>query len=158
MLSIVNDGQQVASTNYFDSEHARCGLCFLSWNAGCARVLLPDSMVPHLIEMRTADLVIVSRGPWTAKGGVDALELLFEDGSSHPYSIHMGISQTDRILPESDQGKDFIVAIWTRDGEQLRLPAKYRLAQALPWLQPWGVANPAPSPSLVINIVVVEEG
>lgn len=137
MFTIINDGQKVESTNYFDSVHAKRGLYFLSWNAGCARVLLPDSMIPQLTEMRTAHLVIVSRGPWTAKGGIDALELLFEDGSNSPYCLHMTMEQTDRSLPESDQGGGFVVAVWTRQGEQLRLPAKYRIVHTLPCLEPW---------------------
>lgn len=137
MFTIINDGQKVESTNYFDSEHAKHGLYFLSWNAGCARVLLPDSMIPHLTDMRTANLVIVTRGPWIQKGVNDALELLFEDGSNSPYCLHMTMEQTDRTLPESDQGGGFVVAVWTRHGEQLRLPAKYRTASALPCLKPW---------------------
>lgn len=140
MFKIVNDGQRIIETNYWDSEHAQAGLCFLSWNAGAARVLLPDLMLPAALkEMRTAKYVIVSRGPWVDQGGRDALEVLFEDGSDDPYCLHLVAEQSDRMLPEDNQGGGFVVTVWTRRGEQLRLDGKYRVVGKIPCLDPWSV-------------------
>ncbi len=137
MLTIQNRGQAIASTNYWDSEHALAGYCYLTWNAGAARLLVPDSLKHALPEMRGAKYVIVSRGPWVDQGGRDALELLFEDNSDNPYCVHLVAEQTDRLLPEENQGSGFIVAIWTKGGEKFRVPGKYRVVPAIPCLDPW---------------------
>lgn len=137
MTSIVNDGQRIAQTDYFDSEEAGKGFCFLSWNAGAARVLIPDAMAPMLTDMQAAQYVIISRGPWEDYGGRDAFELLFEDGSDAPFCLYIVAEQTDRLLPESEQGGGFVVTIWTRLGEQLRLGGRYRTVECLPCLDPW---------------------
>lgn len=137
MLTITNKGQAIASTNYWDSDHAAAGYCFLSWNAGAARLLLPDSQKLMLPEMRTAKYVIISRGPWMDQGGRDALELLFEDGSDSPFCLHLVAEQADRMLPEDSQGGGFFFTVWTRGGEKLRLPGKYREVQSIPCLDQW---------------------
>lgn len=139
MLKIENKGQAVASTNYWDSEHAKAGYCFLSWNAGAARLLLPDSQKLLLKEMRSAKFVIVSRGPWPEHGGREALELLFEDDSDAPFCLHLVAEQCDRLIPETDQGGGFAVTVWTRGGEKLRVPGQYRQVASLPCLEPWVV-------------------
>lgn len=43
MITISNDGQKIVSTNYWDTEHAKRGFLYLSWNAGAGRLLLPDT-------------------------------------------------------------------------------------------------------------------
>lgn len=137
MLELVNSGQEITSTNYWDSPHAARGYCYLSWNAGAARLLLPDSLSGTLPEMRTASEIIVSRGPWHDHGGRDAIELLFEDGSSVPYCLHIVAEQTDRLLPEDNQGGGFVVAVWTRSGKKIERPGKYRVVSGIPCLEPW---------------------
>ncbi len=81
MLMIGNNGQSISSTNYWDSEPAKSGFCFLSWNANAARLLVPDTFESAISEMRSAKYVIVSRGPWPEQSRREALELLFEDES-----------------------------------------------------------------------------
>jgi hypothetical protein len=138
-VRIENAGQRIIETDYWDSEHAQRGLMYLTWNAGAARLLLPDGIKGELREMRGARYVIISRGPWHEQGGRDALELLFEDGSDAPYVVHLVAEQTDRLLPEDNQGGGFAVTVWTRGGEKLRLPGKYREVETLPCLEPWSV-------------------
>lgn len=139
MLQIINKGQAVANTNFWDSEQAAAGYCYLTWNAGAARLLIPDSQKMMLTEMRSAKVVIVSRGPWTDQGGREALELLFEDESDAPFCLHLTTEMCDRLLPETDQGGGFMVTVWTRCGERLRLPGKYREVSVIPCLEPWVV-------------------
>ena len=138
LLKFENRGQAIASTNYWDSEHAKGGFCYLSWNAGAARLLIPDSQKLLLHDMRSADYVIISRGPWTEKGKRDALELLFEDNSERPFCLHMTSEQTDRLLPESEQGSGFVLTVWTRGGLKLRMPGRYRTVREIPCLMEWG--------------------
>lgn len=134
MISIVNEGQAIKNTDYWQTEQARAGYLFLSWNAGAARLLIPDAAKPLLKEMRGAEYVIISKGELD---GRPALELLFEDGSDAPFVVHMSTGQTDRLLPEDNQGGSFVVTVWTRAGNQLRYPGKYREVGKLPDLSPW---------------------
>ncbi|MBG0908456.1 hypothetical protein FVB23_23820 [Escherichia coli] len=64
-------------------------------------------------------------------------ELIFEDGSDAPFVIHMLSEQCDRLLPENNQGGGFVVTVWTRGGNQLRYPGKYRVVENLPDVSPW---------------------
>lgn len=137
MLEIINKGPELARTNYFDSEHAAKGLYFLSWNAGAGRLLVPDSRLPEMVEMKTATYVIVSRGPWPERGGREGIELLFEDGSDAPFCLHLSVEQCDRLLPEIDQGGGFELVVWTRSGRGAAWPGKYRQVTQIPSLEPW---------------------
>jgi len=137
MIVIENDGLALVTTNYWETELARQGFCFLSWNAGAGRLLVPDALAHYIREMRTGKYVIVSRGPWKAHGGRDGLELLFEDESDAPFCVHIEARMTDRLLPSSDQGGGFEIVVYTRSGEQMRLPGKYRKVPSIPWMKPW---------------------
>ncbi len=135
MIKIVNDGQRIVETNYFDHPNAMGGLFFVSWNAGACRLLVPDSMRADLHDMQTAKYVIISSGKWSGKG--NALEILFEDDSDCPYVINLQIEQTDRSIPDTDQGGGLVFTAWDRHGERLQLPGKYRCVDRLPCLLPW---------------------
>lgn len=137
MIIIQNRGQAILSTDYWDSEHARHGFLCLSWNAGCARILVPDAAKVMLREMRSAREVIISRGPWTEQGGRDAIEVLWEDDTDEPFSALLVADQCDRLIPDTEQGGGFDVAVWTRGGLKQRWPGRYRRVDALPCLQPW---------------------
>lgn len=133
-INIVNEGQAIRQTNYWNTEHAAAGLVFLSCNAGAARLLVPDAAKGMLSEMRGTKYVVISRGSYE---GRDALELLFEDESDAPFCIHLMMEQSDRMLPENEQGGGFVVTIWTRGGQKHRFNGKYRVVTTLPCLEPW---------------------
>lgn len=137
LILIENNGAAIASSNFWDTVQAQRGLVFLSWNAGSGRLLLPDSQRHLLEDMRTAQFVIVSRGIWTIMDSRVGLELLFEDESDAPFAIHIVENQFDRDLPATNESGGFAVTVWTRDGEQLRLPGKYRRVDSIPCLDPW---------------------
>ena len=71
MLHLANQGQKIVSTNFWDTEMARRGYAYLSWNAGAARLLLPGALGPAVREMKSAKYVIVSRGRWAEAGRDD---------------------------------------------------------------------------------------
>lgn len=137
-IMIVNKQQLIntASTNYWDTEYAKKGALYLSWNAGAARLLVPDQHIESIREMRTAKNVIISFGPLFGAEGPQVLELLFEDKSESPFVAMMGMNQTDRppCKPSSDS---FPFTVWTRKGLRLRLMARTRLVPSIPWVQPW---------------------
>lgn len=134
IITIENDGPKIKSTNYWESENARKGLVYLSTNAGCVRLLVPDISSGFISEMKTGKHVIMSRGPWPAAGKDDAVELLFEDFTDTPFAIHLQAGQCD-MLPDGKGGWSF--AAWTREGVQVELPLKYRRVREIPWLRPW---------------------
>lgn len=136
-MLILNAGPTVSETDYFDSPAAKAGYLYLSWNAGAARLLVPDSRHGWLNEMATASEVIISRGPWSAARGRDALELLFEDGSDAPFAIRLTMEQTDRLPTEAVITDGLELHVLTRTGQMLRLPARYRRVSAVPCMQPW---------------------
>ena len=135
-LTIENNGPDISNTNYFDSEHAQRGYFYLSTNAGCVRLLVPDNQIQTIAEFKAATkYVILSRGTWPKQKKNDGLELLFEDFSDTPYVIHFGVEQCD-MLPNGDG--DWAFAAWTRHGKQFECPLKYRKVKEIPCLKAWG--------------------
>ena len=141
-IQITHDGPRLVSTDYWSSEHAAHGLLYLSINAGAFRLLLPPTQMESLIDMRTAREVIISRGPWPDQHRADAFELLFDDGSSSPFVLHLDSRQVDRLPADRDARKDYRCTVWTPDPATgapscvLDLPAYYRLSKRLPDLRP----------------------
>lgn len=103
-IHIENNGALISRTNYWETENAKRGYAYLSINAGSYRLLVPPGLQSLLTDMGDPDSVIISRGPWPAQGQQDAVELLFEDGTSSPYCLHMVPEQIDRFPLVSDQG------------------------------------------------------
>jgi len=132
-IEIGNNGQEITDTNYWYTPHAQKGHFYLSWNAGAARLLVPRSQLSTIDEMKTGKLVIISRGEYENR---DALELLFEDYTDTPYFITLVTDQTDRLLPASDAGSEFVFSVWTENGKQFTLKAMYRTVGKLPFLNP----------------------
>ncbi len=137
LLIFANDHQNIRSTNYFDSEQAARGFLYLSWNAGAGRLLIPDNKLPLLTEMQTGKFVVVSAGPWPEQRRTNVLELMFEDHTDSPLSLHIGSDQCDRVLPSKDEGGGFVIAAWGRDGLLASWPGKFRKVKRIPCLLPW---------------------
>jgi hypothetical protein len=135
-LVIENSGPAIASSDFWDSEYARKGYFYLSFNAGAARLLIPDSRIAQVEELQTGELVIISQGP--GMGRKDMTEVLFEDNTDVPYSIHIGSEQVDRFLPASDHGRDVPFTAWGRNAVLLfERPGKFRRVKKIPCLEPW---------------------
>ncbi len=137
MITIANDGPLITHTNYWHSEYFHSGYALLSWNAGVARLLLPDSMKPGLRDMKTAKHVIISRGPMLHAGGRDGLEILFEDFSDQPYALSMGTEQALQ-MPADAVRENFRLTVWTRGGLKQSHRAMFRRVAQLPCMAPWG--------------------
>ncbi|MEQ9883241.1 hypothetical protein ABRP83_13805 [Pectobacterium brasiliense] len=132
MISIANNGQSIEHTTYFDSQPATAGFLYASWNAGALRILLPDSALDMLIEMKMGTQVGVTRG--TLQGRKDALEIMFDDNSDAPYAIHIVREQYDNLI--RDENVSITVSVWGRSGKLAEWPGFYRTAQTLPFLEP----------------------
>jgi hypothetical protein len=140
MILFSNDGAEIVKTNYFDSDWAVEGYFFLTWNAGVARLVVPDSRLDLLNDLTSAEFVILSTGPWdtlSADGRRDMIELLFEDSSDAPLALHISMEQTDRALAISPDTDKATLTIWTRAGKQAEKVCRLRRAEKVPCLDPW---------------------
>jgi hypothetical protein len=138
---VKNEGKSIVDTNFWGSEMEHAGRIYCSTNAGAVRLLLPRSMLAMLDECRTADYVILSRGPWPEEGQKDAVELLFEDRTESPYAMHLTANSFDLVPGEPTAGREWSLSIWTgtngRPEMAMQLPCKWRRSKRLPDLSPW---------------------
>lgn len=109
----------------------------MSWNAGAARLLIPELNEHMIDEVETAQYVVISKGLWKEQNNNNALEILFEDGSDAPFSIQLLANQCDRHLPHSDHRCDVDFLAYTRKGLAFKLSGKYRVVESIPCLEPW---------------------
>lgn len=114
MFTIINEGQEILSTNYFESENASHGYYFLSINAGCIRLLVPKKMIYDLHDMSKAKKIIITYGKWPEENNRKAFLIKFDDGSELPYISIVTEEQCDRLIKEEKYIVDF--SVWTEDG------------------------------------------
>lgn len=142
LIAIENHGPLIVSTNYWESEAEAAGKVFVSCNAGAIRLLLPRTGLGDVIgEWRTSKYVIVSRGPWPAQQIVEAVELLFEDGSQSPYCLHLTSNSFDMLPAEPTPGSEWVFTAWMwkkgKPHKAFERPAKWRRSAKIPDLKPW---------------------
>ncbi len=103
-MSIVfqNDKQLITSTNYFETEHAKSGLCFLSVNAGAIRLLLPASLEKHLVDMKDTSVEIEKNIERT-----DSLVVWFDDRTDAPFRLQIDYQMCDHV-PKKDTWDFFV--------------------------------------------------
>lgn len=129
--------QDIAHTNYWDSEYARNGHLFLSVSSGAFRLLVPHSHCGEIERLRSCERLIVSRGPWPGQGRRLGLELFcqYEDGL--PHAIHLGAEQVD-IIPGHDAKADLTFSAWTAGpNKELERECCFRWVKEIPCLEPW---------------------
>ena len=108
LIEIANDGQMLAGTTYWQTEHASAGMCYLSGNAGAWRLLVPEAAEGLLAEMHTGRTATIEpslhiAGNW---------DVVFDDGTDSPFSIALSPGQIDRAL---DSGPCRLT-VWTEAG------------------------------------------
>lgn len=137
-LIIENKGQDIVRTFFWETEMAKRGFLFLSSNAGAFRLLVPLTF-GDIHEFQLAKDIIITRGFWERSKG-DAMEILVNDGSDNPYSLHLSQSQLDRWPSSNDVGKTFVFTIWTNVSGNpfcsFKSECLYRVAEKLPYLKP----------------------
>jgi hypothetical protein len=146
---LLNDGPLIASTNFWDSHRAKDGLLFLTYNAYAARLLVPDSQLQLLAEMRTGKYVIISAGPRAGKSGRDGVELMFEDDTDSPFALTLDEVQLAGFFPDSANEWKFVVTVWTRAGLQMKFAGRYRSVPRIPFLLPWVEKRDGPAGKLI---------
>lgn len=109
LISVANAGPDIADTNFWFTDHAARGLCFLSSNAGTLRLLVPQAAERFLPEMLTGRSV-------TIEGSivqVNAWDIVFDDGTPSPFCISVDPKMMDRGL----QPGRCVFTIWTKAGK-----------------------------------------
>jgi len=112
LLTIINDGPLITSTNYWQTDMAKAGKFYLSTNAGCFRLLVPARHLGSLRDMRAAQTCVVSRGPSPDLRLPDALEVLFDDGTEDPWALHLAPGAIDRMPLDQDALQAWTLAVW----------------------------------------------
>lgn len=98
MLTINNDGDKIADTNFWQTEYNDRGLAYLSANADALRLLIPMSAVADwLPEIKTGKRVLIE--PPARAGYPNHIDVVFDDGTDSPFSICLDRTrQVDRTL------------------------------------------------------------
>jgi len=141
MLKITNHGPLIVWTNYWETDLARAGKVFASVNAGAIRVLLPPARYDDLADMRAGTHCVLSRGPWPEAGALQAVEIMWQDDTDSPYSMHLTPESFDLLPAKPEAGREWVLSVWTRkDGQPhkaLERICHWRRAAKLPCLAPW---------------------
>lgn len=135
VIKIDNNGPDIEYTNYWNLSLAKEGFLYLSMHAGVARLLVPPEHTDVLADMAWgAKRAILTKGMWN---GQEAYEIMFEGRKNEPYAVFIKTKQVDQPLSDDDQNKEFTLTVWTREGKQAEMPAWYRKAEELPYLEPY---------------------
>jgi hypothetical protein len=139
-LKIENDGPNIVACNFWDLPEAR-GKVLVSCHAGTFRVLWPRDRYRELPGLQMAKDCVISRGPWEAAGLADAFEVLFDDGSSSPFALHLAKESFVPVPRRADANREWSLSVWTAGADGvprcvLRRSCWYRLSRRLPDLRP----------------------
>lgn len=118
MFSIINNGGDILSTNYYDSEAAKEGFCLLTGNAGTLRLLVPERFEHCLAEIRTGKKVVIEKSLMDHR----CIDIVFEDGSNSPFFIALDKRLTMNI---GGRKRNVDFAVWTRKGKQYTSKADF---------------------------------
>jgi hypothetical protein len=116
LIAIGNNVMDISSTNFWETSWAQSGLCFLSWNAGAGRLLVPKQTAKTAMsDMLTAKKIIIDRRSCRPGLRSTHFDVVFDDGSNRPYVLSMSHEMTDRSLG-SACNKPRPFSVWTESG------------------------------------------
>ena len=117
MFHLINHGQLILSTNYWETDIAHEGFLYLTANAGALRLLVPKC-AKHLIkEMFTGRSVTVEPSAFVA----NAVDIVFEDGTDTPFFVTIMTGQSDvKLMP----AKNVPFTVWTLEGMHMATNAE----------------------------------
>lgn len=133
LITVNHKGSQMLATNYFQSKLAAAGQPYLYWSPGFGRLLIPDSKLCDVNELKNCEHVVISRGQMQ---DVDCVEIMFEDSTSTPNAYHLMMNAVSRELPAIDNGSEFIFQAIGSDGKEFECKGVYRVVDELPCLLP----------------------
>lgn len=119
LISISNSHQNIKETNYWETEQAKSGLCFMSGNAGALRLLVPKSAEGYLADMKTGKRVTIEKSLYSPR----CIDVVFEDGTDSPFFVALDKSMA---LGVSKPGTNIPFSVWTEEGLQVKLHANVK--------------------------------
>lgn len=127
-MQILNDGNRITSTDYWQTEHAARGLLYLSMNAGALRLLVPRASEGMLKLWKRANRAAVQIA---GAASVGLVHIVFEDDTNDPQFITIDARQCDRLPPAEEAGQWRPLVIYT---PSLNNPAGVVQRRSLPAL------------------------
>lgn len=94
MIVVLNDGPEIAGTNYWNLPLAKQGFCLLTGNAGHWRLLLPGCLAEAVQEFLSVERALIGSSVEIA-GRVD---IVADDGTQAPYYISIDKVMIDREI------------------------------------------------------------
>lgn len=137
VIKVENNGSEITSTNFWESAFNSNGLMLMSINKNSFRLLVPENCKDFdLKELMTGkDDIILSFGKLY---GRSALEILFDDHTNSPYSIHIGTDQMDRLPIGCKRSETYTFIIYQKGLKKvLETTCHYRNVNLLPCLKAW---------------------
>ena len=138
MIKIKNKLEDIESTNFGESPLADLGMVGVSLNAGCLRLLIPQSVENQIPDMlKSCDYAIVSTIENPSSSGL-CMEVVFEDHSAAPFCLVVSEPLVLGFIPAPDQTRiERKLTLWTKGPKKVAtLKAFSRSAPSLPWLKP----------------------
>jgi len=115
-IIIVNNGTDIVFTDFWETELAQSGLCFLSWNAVAGMLLVPElTAKTTMSDMLEAKGIIIDRR--SCQPGLQSthFDVVFDDGSNRPYVLSMAHEMTGRSFGSAcNRPRPF--SVWTESG------------------------------------------
>ncbi len=137
-IMIANAGQEIKSTNYWETAFNDNGYFYVSANAGALRMLCPKGWENAVKEMQTGKEVIISCG-LNRYYNRQMVELLFEDFTDSPYSMELSKEQFDRTLSPDNCATAREFSVWVCDNgvpkQAFQRPCYIRAVPRIPWLK-----------------------
>jgi hypothetical protein len=140
-IEIINHGQLITSTNYWELAMEAAGKFYISCNAGAIRVLVPRVHRRIIEDMRTAKYCVVSRGPWPDRRLAEAVEILWDDLSDQSFALHVSPESFDFLPAAPAAGQEWICSAWVvkkgRPHKAVERLCHWRRVPRIPWLTRW---------------------
>lgn len=122
MHTFENDGPILQRTNYFDSPDAKKGEFYLTTNAGCLRLLVPDSQKMLLPNMRCKKVYVsFLKSP-------DRIEIMFDDESANPFRLVLAVQQCDVAV----EAGLYTCSVYVREGEKRQHACEVKAGRGAP--------------------------
>lgn len=122
IITVENNGAELVKTNYWKSEYNSGGFYYVSVNAGCFRLLVPESREADIAEMKTGKFAEISRRSLERIDSEKPMfRIMFDDETVTPYCLDLSQEQFDRIPAQSDHGNEFHLAVYGKSGKILEL-------------------------------------
>ena len=122
LIVFENEGPLLIETNYWLTDHARNGFCWITANAGALRFLLPKPSEYLIKEILTGKSVTIEPSI-VIKGYID---IVFEDGTPAPFNLAMSPRAMDFNPQKLGTGCDIPFTVYTEGGILCSLRAKAR--------------------------------